>query len=465
MTLRTPAVSALMAAALVAGPALAAPATAAPGSTVGADSLGDPYFPRQGNGGYDVRHYDIAFTYDPGTRQMTATATITAVATQDLSRFSLDFMGPTVSAVTVNAVAATFSRDDDKLFVTPKSLLRDGRTFTVAISYAGEPGPMYDPDGSIEGWVPTDDGAFVVGEPQGSATWFPGNNHPTDKATFTFRATVPDGTTAVGNGTLASQSTHSGWTTFVWESREPMATYLATVTIGKFVVSESTTAGGVPVYTAVDPRLAKRAAPMLAEIPDIVGFFSTVFGPYPFSSTGAVVDYAPEVGYALETQTRPVFCDVPSDAIGTIAHELAHMWFGDSVSLTRWSDIWLNEGFATYAEWLWSEHTGGPTAQKLFERRYAPDKKPFWDVLLADPGVLDMFSYPPYDRGAMTLHALRVKVGDEVFFRILKEWARSYRFGNATSADFIRLAERESQQTLGPFFDAWLYRTGKPTSW
>ncbi len=465
MTVRTPAVSALIAAALVVGPVPAAPAAAAPGSTVGADSLGDPYFPRQGNGGFDVRHYDIDFTYDPGTRQLTATATITAVATQDLSRFSLDFAGPAVRAVTVNGTAAAFSRDADKLFVTPKTMLKDGRTFTVAITYAGEPGPMYDADGSVEGWVPTDDGAFVVGEPQGSAMWFPSNNHPTDKATFTFRATVPDGTTAVGNGTLVSQSTRGGWTTFVWDSREPMATYLATVTIGKFTVSESTTASGIPVYTAVDPRLAKRAAPMLAEIPDIVDYFSSVFGPYPFSSTGAVIDYAPKVGYALETQTRPVFCDVPSDAIGTIAHELAHMWFGDSVSLTRWSDIWLNEGFATYAEWLWSEHTGGPTAQKLFERTYAPDKKPFWDVLLADPGVLDMFDYPPYDRGAMTLHALRVKVGDEVFFTILKEWTTAHRFSNATTTDFIRLAERESKQNLGAFFDAWLYRTGKPVSW
>jgi aminopeptidase N len=450
-------------------PALtAATATAAPpakASTIGADSAGDPYFPQQGSGGFDAQHYDIEFTYDPATQHMVATTTMTAVATQDLTEFSLDFMGPKVTAVTVDGKPASFFRTAEDLYITPKTAVKARKAFTVAVSYAGKPGPVYDPDGSIEGWVPTDDGAIVVGEPNGSQTWFPSNNHPSDKATFTFRATVPEGTTAVGNGELVSQSTRNNWTTFVWDNREPMATYLATVTIGKFVVETSTTASGIPVYTAVDPFLAKRAAPMLAEIPDVIEYFSSIFGPYPFSSTGAIIDYAPQLGYALETQTKPVFCDVPSDMIGTIAHELAHMWFGDSVTPARWSDIWLNEGFATYAEWLWSEHTGGPTAHKLFERTYASDKKPFWSILLADPGVIDMFGYPSYDRGAMTLHALRNKVGDTVFFGILQDWTKQNRFGNVTTNDFIRLAEKASGQDLTAFFDAWLFKTEKPRIW
>lgn len=325
--------------------------------------------------------------------------------------------------------------------------------------------PSTDPDGSIEGWVPTDDGAFVVGEPQGAPAWFPGNDHPTNKATFTFHATVPEGTTAVGNGRLLSQTTESGWTTFVWDSTEPMATYLATVTIGKFEITESTTPSGIPIYTAVDPRLVKRSAAAVAKIPDIIEYYRQTFGPYPLSSTGAIIDYAPNVGYALETQTRPVFCDAPADAIGTMPHELAHQWFGDSVSVRRWSDIWLNEGFATYSEWLWSEHTGGMTAQKLFERAYAGNKQSFWQITIADPGVVDMFSDPVYDRGAMTLHALRGKVGDAVFFRILRQWVQTHRYGNATTTDFIKLSEKESGIDLTSFFDVWLYQKGKPTTW
>ncbi|MFF9128311.1 M1 family metallopeptidase [Streptomyces sp. NPDC014889] len=434
-------------------------------SEAGAPGVGDPYFRYQGNGGFDVRHYDIAFSYDPATRRMNATTTVTAVATQKLDRFDLDFRGPDISMLTVNGTTAGFQRDGQELIITPGSSLPSGRVFTVVVKYAGVPPVITDPDGSIEGWVPTDDGAFVVGEPQGAPAWFPGNDHPTNKATFTFHATVPEGTTAVGNGRLLSQTTASGWTTFVWDSTEPMATYLATVTIGKFEITESTTPSGIPIYTAVDPRLVKRSAAAVAQIPDIIDYYRQTFGPYPFSSTGAIIDYAPNVGYALETQTRPVFCDVPSNAVGTMAHELAHQWFGDSVSVRHWSDIWLNEGFATYSEWLWSEHTGGMTAQKLFEQAYAGGKQSFWKITIADPGVVDMFSDPVYDRGAMTLHALRGKVGDAAFFQILRQWVQAYRYGNATTTDFIKLSEKESGMDLTSFFGVWLYQKGKPTTW
>jgi aminopeptidase N len=465
----------VLAAAVVvaAGAALpAAPAAAAPGDpgeprhSAGAPSLGDPYFPDQGNGGYDVQHYDIAFSYNPSTRQMDATTTITAVATQDLDQFNLDFRGPAISGLTVDGHPHSFARHGQELVVTPRPKLKSGQTFSVVVGYAGQPGPITDPDDSIEGWVPTDDGAFVVGEPQGAPEWLPSSDHPTDKATFRFTATVPEGITAVGNGQLLSRTTKDGWTTFVWDSTEPMATYLATITIGEFVVTESTTPSGVPVYVAVDPRLVAASANAVSRIPDMMEYFTSVFGPYPFASTGAIIDSAPDVGYALETQTKPVFDSAPG--VGTMAHELAHQWYGDSVSPRRWSDIWLNEGFATYSQWMWTEHSGGATVAQTFNSgsNYGrPATSSFWQTVTADPGPAGMFSAPSYNRGAMTLHALRGKVGEDTFFRILRKWAEMYKYGDASTADFIRLAEQEAGMDLANFFNVWLYQKGKPTSW
>ncbi|MFU8854897.1 M1 family metallopeptidase [Micromonospora sp. SL1-18] len=461
------------AALVVAGSALTpAAAGAAPGNpgaprySAGAASVDDPYFPDQGNGGYDVQHYDLNFSYDPATRFMDATATITAIATQDLDQFNLDFRGPEISSLTVNGHAHDFTREGQELIVTPRPKLQAGQTFTVVVKYAGVPSVITDPDESIEGWVPTDDGAFVAGEPQGAPGWLPTNDHPTDKATYRFTATVPEGLTAVGNGQLLSQETKDGWTTFVWDSTEPMASYLATVTIGNFVVTESTTSSGIPVYVAVDPRLVAGSAAAVSQLPKMIDFFSSTFGPYPFASTGAIIDRAPNVGYALETQTKPIFSNTAS--VNTMAHELAHQWYGDSVSPERWSDIWLNEGFATYAQWMYTEYNGGTSVNSTFNSssnygRAASSS--FWQIVLADPGPVDMFSSVPYNRGAMTLHSLRGKVGDETFFRILREWAASHRHSHAGTADFISLAERESGQNLHAFFDVWLFQKGKPTTW
>ncbi|GLX06955.1 M1 family metallopeptidase [Microbispora sp. NBRC 16548] len=447
--------------------ALAAPGNPGePRYSAGAPSLGDPYFPDQGNGGYDVRHYDVTFTYDPATKVMDATTVITAVATQDLDQFDLDFRGPQITSLKVGEHPAAYRRDGQELVVTPRPKLKTGEAFTVTVTYAGTPPVVTDPDGSIEGWVPTDDGAFVPGEPQGAPAWLPANDSPADKATFTFRATVPEGVTVVGNGRLVSTTTANGKTTFVWNSAEPMATYLATVTLGNFVVNETTTPGGIPVYTAVDPRLVTQSAAAVARIPDILDYFSSIFGPYPFNQAGAVIDRAPDVGYALESQTKPIFSSAPG--VGTMAHELAHQWYGDSVSVGKWSDIWLNEGFATYATWLWTEHTGGATAQQTFNGsgnygRAATSS--FWQIVTADPGPEDMFGNVPYNRGAMTLHALRGKIGDAAFFTLIKDWATEHRYGNAGTADFIRAAEKVSGMDLKAFFDVWLFQKGKPASW
>ncbi|MEU0211810.1 M1 family metallopeptidase [Streptomyces canus] len=433
----------------------------APPST-GSSGAGDPYFPLAGNGGYHVDHYDLTLGYDPGSGRLDGKAVLTARAGQRLSRFDLDFKGLTVTGLTVDHAKAGFHRDGQELVVTPRRALRKGERFTITVTYQGKPRPVTDPDGSLDGWIPTDDGAFVAGEPQGAMTWFPANNHPTDKSSYDFTITVPKGRTAVANGVLLSRRTTHGKTTFRWHQSEPMAAYLATATVGKFDVQQFTTKSGIRVYNAVDPREAAAAAPVLKKLPSVLEWESKLFGPYPFRAAGSIVDRAPNVGYALETQSRPVYDRAPD--LSTLVHENAHQWFGDSVSLTSWKDIWLNEGFATYAEWLYTEQHGGDSAQKAFDDLYAkPASDDLWEFPPGDPGSgANIFGTPVYARGAMTLHALRTRVGDRAFFLILRAWASGHRGGNGTTAQFQRLAERVSGKDLDSLFQTWLYTPGKP---
>ena len=450
--------------AVAAAVALPGPSWAVDGFTAGSAGLGDPFFPLAGNGGYDVAHYSLDFGYNPTTRRLDGTATIRATATQDLSRFDLDLRGFDISRLEVNGVAAAFTRDGQELVITPQSGLPAGAAFTVTVDYAGEPSVVTDPDQSIEGWVPTDDGAFVVGEPQGSPAWYPVNDNPRDKATFDFTVTVPEGLTVMANGVLVSQTSSGGATTWVWRESLPMAPYLATATLGRFDLTQYRLASGIPAYIAVDPTLSTSS--VLRKLPEIVDFYSSIYGPYPFDAVGAIVDDAKNVGYSLETQTKPVF-DRPPDET-TLAHELSHMWYGDSVTLTLWPDMWLHEGFATWSEWIWSEHKGRKSAHNWFKTLYntpAQDTA-FWTPPPGDPGTpVYLFNGTIYNRGGMTLQALREKVGDPVFFGILRDWAAEHRYGNVTTPEFIALAERDSGMNLQHFFDVWLYQPEKPTSW
>ncbi|PWI13387.1 metallopeptidase [Streptomyces sp. Act143] len=436
---------------------------AAPPSS-GTSGVGDPYFPLAGNGGYHVHHYDLTLRYDPAGRHLSGTAVLTARAGQNLSRFNLDLNGLKVTGLTVGRDKADFSRDGQELTVTPRHALHRGQWFRVTVTYRGTPAPVTDPDGSLDGWIPTDDGAFVAGEPQGAMTWFPANNHPKDKASYDFTITVPDGRTAVANGVLLGRHTARGYTTFRWRQSEPMAAYLATATVGKFKVEQFTTRDGIQVYNAVDPREAGAAAPVLRKLPSVLEWESKLFGPYPFKAAGSIVDRAPNVGYALETQTRPVYDRAPD--LGTLVHESAHQWFGDSVTLTSWKDIWLNEGFATYAEWLYEEQHGGDSAQKTFDALYArPASDGLWEFPPGDPGSgANIFGTPVYARGAMALHKLRTAVGDRTFFLILRAWAAGHRDGHGTTAQFVRLAERASGKDLDGLFQTWVYGQGKPSA-
>jgi aminopeptidase N len=457
--------------------AAAAPAGAAT-FTPGAPGAGDPFFPLAGNGGYDVGNYSLRLDFEPQNNALDARAVISARATQDLSRFDLDLRGLHVGKVTVDGTAAGFTRDGQELVITPAAGIRKGRGFEVAVAYDGHPNPVIDPDKSKDGWIPTDDGAFVVNEPQGSPSWYPANDTPKDKATYDFAITVPKGRTAIANGLLLGTTDNGATTTWRWRASDPTAPYLATATSGIFETRFGTLPSGLPEYSAVDPQTrrfgAKEPNPQLAWqrlafTGPAVALFTELYGAYPFESVGGVVDWAPNVFYSLESQTRPMYWVIPSEL--TVVHEVAHMWFGDSLTPELWPDIWLNEGFATWSEWIWSERNGGKSAAQSFDELYATPEdsaagQDLWfPAPAALPGPAEMFHTPVYDRGAMTLQALREKVGDDAFFAILRTWYAENRNGNVTTADFIALVERVSGQQLDRFFDVWLYEEGKPDSW
>jgi aminopeptidase N len=441
---------------------MASPAVAHAGHPrPGAPGLGDAYFPLAGNGGYDVRHYALDIRYEPATRAFAGTARLNLRATAALSRFNLDLRGFTVRSVTVDGAPARFTRADQELTVIPRRPLARRASVTVVIRYDGTTGRPTDNTGVLYGWVSTPDGAFVANEPEGASTWYPVNDHPLDKASYDFRITVPRGKTAVANGELVSRRTAHGWTTWVWRATDPMASYLSTASIGDYDLRYSTGPRGLPIIDAVDRDLGEDADDGLTRTPEMIRFFNGVLGRYPFTSYGAIVDDDEDAGYALETQTRPIYSGPPSES--TVAHELAHQWLGNSVSPARWREIWLNEGFATYAEWLWEEHTGGPTAAEQFAELYArPPTASFWNPPPGDPGPLDLFAGSVYVRGAMTLQALRERIGDRSFFTVLRLWCAIHRDGTADTADFIALAERISGRDLDAFFQDWLYQEGKP---
>lgn len=447
---------------------LANPASAA-APTPGDPGIGDPYYPTYGNGGYTVSHYDLRLKYQPSTDELQGTATLLTTATQDLSRFNLDF-ALDVSEVLVNGHPARFSATgEQELEITPATPLAKGSNATVVVRYSGVPSKVsrY----GFTAWLRTPDGGVAAGEPESAWWWFPSNDHPSDKATFDVSVLVPEGTQAISNGVLTSSSSQLGWTRYNWRENKPQATYLATLAIGRFDVTTQTSSGGLPVINAYSRDLGDNDGSARASVErtgELADWLSGVFGPYPFSALGG---YVPNVNthFALETQTR-VFYSPAQFAGGAnpsvVVHELAHQWYGDSVSLKRWSDIWLNEGFARYAQWLWSEHEGEGTAQELADYLYAthPADDPFWTVKPGDPGPANQFHPAVYDRGAAAIQALRNAVGDDRFFQILRAWPAEHRYGNATVADFQALAERISGKKLGDLFQTWLYTAAKPAA-
>jgi aminopeptidase N len=453
----------LLAAGTTAGPADAATPKTGPSPRPGGQSAGDSLFPTIGNTGYYVRNYAISLHYAASTRSITARTVVTARAPRPLSSFSLDLQGLTVDRTWVDGRPATFTRHGHKLVVTPARPVSG--VFRTTVSYHGAPVTHIDPDGSKDGWIPTSDGATVVSEPVGAMTWFPNNNTPRDKATYTVRVTAPSSRAVAGNGDLRSRRTHRGRTTWTWVQPRQMATYLAMISIGRYHVYHSvmTTATGrrLPVWSFVQPRLGSLAG-LRTQLPRIIRFEERRFGRYPLTSVGMVVKDL-GVGYALETQNRPVFDGTPDTS--TLVHELAHQWYGDSVTPRVWEDVWLNEGFATYAEALWSAAHGGPSTREAFHRTYDQhgSSSGFWrpaPARFSDPS--DLFGSPVYDRGSMTLEALRERIGSRDFFALLRRWATVSAGRSVDTRQLVALAERISHRDLDAFFDTWLYVAKKP---
>ncbi|RCH66005.1 M1 family peptidase [Streptomyces sp. SDr-06] len=438
--------------------------------TPGSSGAHDRLFPKLGNDGYDVQHYSLDLDYDPATGHLVGAATIVARATKDLSAFDLDFAGMDVRDATVDGRPAAVNRAGDELTLRPREDLGKGATFTAVVRYSGSPKTLTDADGSQEGWLRSPGGGVLaLGEPTGSMAWFPSNNHPSAKATYDIKVTVPDGLQAVSNGELASKVSNGGRTSFSWRVKEPMATYLATVAIGPYEIDDKgTTKSGIPLYSAVDPGVRQQAAAVVARIPDILEWEEKRFGPYPFSSAGVIVAPEKASGYALETQNRPV---MPLDHFdtSTLVHELAHQWFGDSVTPAAWRDMWLNEGFAQYSEWLWSEDHGGATAQQHFDEEYAKGEgDEIWAFPPADPPTAaDVSGRPVYVRGAMVVHKIRGILGDQKFYALLQAWTRAHRHANASTTDFTRFADEQAGEAggkLSAVWDTWLHGDGKPDS-
>ncbi|MEU0008323.1 M1 family metallopeptidase [Streptomyces sp. NPDC006314] len=442
-------------------------ATVAKPGTVG---VGDRLFPALGNGGYDVVHYGLTLDYVPETNRLKGRAVITARATQDLSRFDLDLSGLRVRTATVRGAKAQVARKDNEVLVTPAKTVRVGEVFKTVVTYDGIPRTLKGDDGGLEGWIETDDGSTALGEPTGSMTWFPGNHHPSDKATYDITVTVPkdedgDPYDVVSNGTLITEEDKGETVTRHWRTEEPMASYLAHISVGYFEIHKGWTEDDLPVYVAIDPDESDAAADVPDVVPEIVDWASERFGPYPFSSTGAIVDHLPGLDYALETQTKPYFDEAPDEAL--LVHELAHQWFGNSVTPRQWKDMWLSEGQATYAEWLWEEGHGGRSTGEIFKDFYEgtdDESKGIWAFPPADPPSAGRVSDPPvYGRGAMVVHKVRETVGDRTFFDILRTWTRQHRHGNADTRQFIALCEDKSRKDLTELFDTWLFNEKKPS--
>ncbi|HML21585.1 MAG TPA: M1 family metallopeptidase [Aggregatilinea sp.] len=534
--------------------------------------LGDSYYPALGNSGYDALHYTIDLSTELQGNDLAGTVTMDAQATEDLDSFNLDFQGFTIESLLLDGEPVDYERDGTELVIHPAEPLAAGEDFTLTTTYAGEAETVTSDAIPVAlGWQNFGDGVLVASEPSGAQGWYPVNNHPLDKATYTFRITVPNPYVVAANGLLTEQIDNGDdTTTYVWETEYPVASYLVTVGIDQFAVQEQEGPNGLPIRNYFPVDLADQGAQAFARTPDMIAFYESIFGPYPFEAYGVYVADT-SLDFALETQTLTLFARswvTSGDVDEAAAHELAHQWFGDSVSLAKWEDIWLNEGFATYASWLWGEHIAGKPAmdnivanvydaiqqfQAAAEPQGALDYRvtkqglldllndkpadftlPAEDVvalarlLLVDqpsgevesmiaqmpaqditrdemiellslfnfeqvaigpedlwtlattlgvessytqyidsplliwaaPGAAapdDLFNVGVYYRGALVLHALRLAVGDDTFFSILRSYYEQYEYGNATIEDFIAVAEDVSGQDLTDLFNGWLY--------
>ncbi|MCU1399818.1 MAG: peptidase family protein, partial [Acidimicrobiales bacterium] len=440
--------------------------TTGTGSATGVSGVGDVLFPDLGNPGIDVQHYDVDVTYDHATAEIDGTVVLTITATTALTAFTLDEVRLDVTAVQVDDTDATFRADDPELRITAPHPIAKGDSFTVSVSYSTHGNPDSVSAGVTAGWFETDDGSFVLDEPDGARFWLPSNDHPSDKATFHFMIHVPKGVTGVANGTMESHESTSAGEVWVWDEDQPMTTYVIQLMTGHLDIVTGASPDGVPLLSAIQAGQQTVMQPFLDVIGQQLDYFAGFFGPYPFRSYGVAMTDG-YIGGAMEEQTRSLFSsdDFSGGALDhetqlLLSHELTHQWFGDGVSPADWQDIWLNESFATYGEWMWLDHVGYGTLSAFADQ--ALQQRQGDTMSTGRPNVPGLFGFDVYEGGAVVLQALRDEVGDDAFFSILRSWVQNNLGQSRTSADFIALSSKVAGKDLTSFFDDWLYATDLP---
>jgi aminopeptidase N len=430
-----------------------------------ASTVIDPYLPKNGNPGYRVSQYDLALEYKVAINRLSGSATITAEALADLADFTLDFADTmTVTKVLVNGKRAQFTCRMRKLRIRPSARLESGAAMKVAVHYHGSPRPLRSLWGDV-GFEELTNGALVAGQPNGAPSWFPCDDQPSAKASYRIQISADNPYRVVANGRLTSRRPRATQTMWTYEQPEPTSTYLITLQIGPY---ELIRLGSTPVQmrAALPERLRRDFYEDFARQPAMMELFVDLFGPYPLANGYTVVVTDDDLEIPLEAQGISIFganhCDGTRASERLIAHELAHQWFGNSVTARQWRDIWLHEGFACYAEWVWSEHSGGRRADYWARHYHQKLRQLPQDLLLTDPGARHMFDDRVYKRGALTLHALRGRLGDEKFFALLKDWTTRFRHSNAVTDDFTDLAAEYSDESLTALWDSWLYARALP---
>ncbi|MEO7069248.1 MAG: M1 family metallopeptidase, partial [Nostocoides sp.] len=423
----------------------------------------DPYVPRHGDASYAVAHHDLRLAYNPGTNRLDAQAVLDLLTLTDTARLRLDLHRLHAGKVTVvGARLAKYTQNDTHLSLSFAAELPAGTMLTVTIPYAGKPTPVRARILGEAGWEELADGVIVASQPHGAPSWFPCNDRADNKGTFAVELTVPSAYDVAFSGDLLSVTRTGGNRVWSFAQPSPMAPYLATVQIGHYVrrrLPQLGTEQPIEVVGPADLPVAEFGASFGLQ-PAMMAYFEEAFGPYPFGSYTTVVTDDP-LEIPLESQALSTFgrnfCRPEWDAVRLVAHELAHQWFGNAVTVAKWRDIWLHEGFACYAEWLWSEQSGAQAAGEWAALHHDRLTRLPQDLLLADPTAANMFDDRVYKRGALTLHALRCAVGEESFFQILRTWVTDNAGGSVSTEGFVLHAERVAGRTLGSLFRPWLY--------
>ncbi len=442
----------------------------------GTPSMGDPLLPYLGNTGYDVGKYTVKIRIDPESAKVQADTTIEAASTMDaLDRISLDFMrmdgdeGLAISAIEVDGKPATYQRpaDADKLWVDLPAAVAKDQAFAVRVRYAGTPVPG-GTDVFSGGLLPHQQQTmYAISEPDGTRNWIPANDHPRDKAYYRFEVTVPKPYVATANGMPLGVTETLTETTAIFEMRQPMASYLATVAVGRFQTASQAGPNGIGIfhYFLNDPAVAMRVAGVT---PDILDVFGRLVGPYAFDSYGHYA--APGFGGGMENQSMTAIgpgafsSNAPRGQHSLIAHEAAHQWFGDALSPNSWADIWLNEGFATYFAEIWRTFKTGPEplGWRMEALRYAVLSGGA-NAPVSFPSLDDMFGTNTYEKGGWVLHMLRAEIGETAFWTGLRSYYLNHKFETVTTDDLESAMEISSGKDLGALFDQWVDRPGNPT--